>query len=168
MENASDDDRVIAVLRSSGPRTVIGAASLGIVGAFLLWIAATTPPADIGWLAVMIAFGGVAFWAAFELYRAAQENLELTRQVLRTSGGRVICRVADVKSVERGALAFKPSGGFLIHLSARQPFAWAPGIWWRWRRMVGIGGVTRGAEARAMAEILELVLADRVRPPAED
>jgi hypothetical protein len=88
--------------------------------------------------------------------------------VLRTSRGRVICRIADVKSVERGVLAFKPSGGFLIRLSTRQPFAWAPGIWWRWRRTVGVGGVTRGAEARAMAEILELVLADRVRPPAED
>jgi hypothetical protein len=168
MAGTQDDDRVIAVLRSSGPRTAIGIGSLVVVGLFLLWIAVTSPPADIGWLAVLLAFGGVAFWAAVEMYRAGQENLELTRQVLRTSGGRVLCQIADVKSVERGALAFKPSGGFVIHLGARQSFAWAPGIWWRWRRMVGVGGVTRGAEARAMAEILDLVLADRVRPPAED
>jgi hypothetical protein len=159
--DATDDDRVLAVLRASGPRTSIGIASLAVLGAFLIWIAVTAPPADLGWLAVLLACGALSFWAAFEMYRAAQDGIELTRRELRTTAGRTICKVADIKEVERGALAFKPSGGFVVHLSARQPFGWAPGIWGRWRRMVGVGGVTRGAEARAMADILSMVIADR-------
>jgi hypothetical protein len=159
--DATDDDRILAVLRASGPRVSIGIASLAVLGAFLLWIAVTTPPADMGWLAVLLACGALSFWAAFEMYRAAQDGIELTRRELRTTGGRTICKVADVKGVERGALAFKPSGGFVVHLSARQPFGWSPGIWWRWRRTVGVGGVTRGAEARAMADILAMVIAER-------
>lgn len=156
-----DEDRVLAKLRPSGPRAVVGMGSLGVLGAFLLWTAIATPPADIGWMAVMIGISALSFWGAFEMYRASSETLVLTRTALRSSSGVELFRVADVRSVERGALAFKPSGGFVVWLDRRQPLGWSPGVWWRFRRMVGVGGITRGAEARAMAEILQLVIAER-------
>jgi hypothetical protein len=157
----TDEDRVIAMLRPSGPRAAVGMGSLAVLGAFLLWTAITTPPADPGWMAVMIGIAAVSFWGAFEMYRAAQHTLVLTRTALRSSAGIELFRVADVRSVERGALAFKPSGGFVVWLDGRQPAGWSPGVWWRYRRMVGVGGITRATEARAMAEILQLVIAER-------
>ena len=162
-EDDDDEDRVLAMLRPSTPRAVVGMGSLGVLGAFLLWTAIATPPADPGWMAVMIGISALSFWGAFEMYRAARETLVLTRTALRSSSGVELFRVADVRSVERGALAFKPSGGFVVWLDSRQPLGWSPGVWWRYRRMVGVGGTTRATEARAMAEILQLVIAERVR-----
>jgi hypothetical protein len=158
-----DEDRVLAMLRPSGPRAIVGMGSLAVLGAFLLWTAVAAPPADLGWMAVMIGISALSFWGAFEMYRAAQHTLVLTRAALRSSSGVELFRVADVRSVERGALAFKPSGGFIVWLEVRQPVGWSPGVWWRYRRMVGVGGITSATEGRAMAEILQLVIAERVR-----
>jgi hypothetical protein len=157
-----DDTRVIATLRPSMPRMVVGIASLVVLGGFLLWVAVTSPPADLGWRTVLFAVAGLSFWGGFEMYRAAQEGLVLTRTALRTTSGEELFRVADVRRVERGALAFKPSGGFVVWLETRQPMGWAPGVWWRYGRMVGVGGITRSTEAKGMAEILDMVLSERV------
>jgi hypothetical protein len=162
MARKDDDERVLAIVWPSAARMAIGVASLVVLGGFLLWVVLTSPPDDLGWRTVMFAFVGLSFWGAFEMYRAAQDEIVLTRTAARTASGRELFRVADVRRVERGALAFKPSGGFVVWLDTRQPMGWSPGVWWRYGRMVGVGGITRSTEAKGMAEILDLVLAERV------
>ena len=39
--------------------------------------------------------------------------------------------------------------------------AWAPGMWWRVGRRVGVGGLTGGAESRAVADALAAMLVER-------
>jgi hypothetical protein len=63
--------------------------------------------------------------------------------------------------VERGAFAFKPSNGFLVRLDKPLGRGWAPGLWWRLGRLLGVGGVTSASQSKAMAEILSLELARR-------
>ena len=86
--------------------------------------------------------------------RASAEGLELTRQVLRTESGRVLTEVSNVRTVERGAFAFKPSNGFLVRLYAPSGRGWAPGLWWQRGTWLGVGGAVPGGQARAMAEVL--------------
>ena len=94
-------------------------------------------------------------------YVATTSCLELTELELRDTTGRRIVAVADIRGVDRGALAFKPSQGFLIRTHAPQPRGWAPGLWWRLGRSVGIGGVTRAGEGKYMAETLQALLDSR-------
>ena len=69
----------------------------------------------------------------------------------------------DIARVERGAFALRPSNGFLLHLHAPGPRAWAPGLWWRLGRRLGVGGVTAAGQSKGMAEILTAMLVERDR-----
>ena len=102
-----------------------------------------------------------ALLLADRVRRATRISIEMTDQVLRDSRGREICRLDDIVSVESGALAFKPSGGFLIRTRHRGPRSWAPGIWWRIGRSIGIGGATSASQGRYMADLIAMRLRDK-------
>jgi hypothetical protein len=131
------------------------------LGALLIYLAFRHPPGQFLWQAFLIVFGVVVLALADWFRRATHVTLELTDQELRESTGRILFRVEDATRVERGAFALKPSNGFLVHLKARQPRVWAPGLWWRGGRRVGVGGVTSAGQAKAMAEILSAMIAQR-------
>ena len=152
--------RILATLSPSPPRRVIGTALLGVLGGFLLWVAAANAPAP-GWRAFLVAAGLGAVWMGLRLWRATRVRLILTEEALADSEGRVLAPLDTIERIERGAFAVKPASGFTLRLSARLGGAWAPGLWWRLGRHVGVGGVTGSAEARVMAEILSERLSQR-------
>ena len=78
----------------------------------------------------------------------------LTDTDLRDSDGVVLARLDQIIRVDRGAMAMKPANGFTLVLDARQPFGWAPGMWWRLGRRVGVGGVAVAHQAKFMAEVI--------------
>ncbi len=148
------ENEVLAVLRASTPRRVIGVLALGSLGVLLLYLALVQPPA-MGWQVVMVALGALVIWLAERMWRATARTLELTRDGLRSDDGVMIARIADVAGVERGVFAFKPSNGFSIRLKTKAPTAWQPGLWWRVGRRIGVGGVTASMNAKVMAEIMQ-------------
>lgn len=155
------DAPVLARLHASPVRRAIGLALLLAIGALLVWVAFARPPATPGWRLFLLGTGAGALWLAEHMRRTTRDLLELTREVLRDGSGRVLARVSEIRAVERGAFAFKPSGGFLLRLSAAPGAAWRPGLWWRIGRRVGVGGVTVGNEAKYMAEVIAAMLAER-------
>lgn len=155
------DAPVLARLHVSPVRRAVGLALLVAIGGFLVWVAFARPPEAPVWRLFLLVAGAGALWLAEAMRRATQGRLELTREALRDSSGRVLARVDEIRAVERGAFAFKPSGGFLLKLSAAHGAAWRPGLWWRLGRRVGVGGVTVGNEAKYMAEVIAAMLAER-------
>ncbi|WP_300548987.1 hypothetical protein [Roseovarius sp.] len=148
------DDQVLAVLRASTPRRVLGVVALGSLGLLMLYLALVQPPAML-WQLIMVTLGVVILWLAERMWRATARTLELTREGLRSDDGVMIAPLGDVASVERGVFAFKPSNGFSIRLKRKAPTAWQPGLWWRVGRRIGVGGVTASANAKVMAEVME-------------
>jgi hypothetical protein len=142
-------------------RRWFGMISLSLLGVILIWIGAMHPPELFVWQAFLLLLGAVILWGAVNAYVATSAGLELTRDELRESGGRVLARMEDVRSVTSGALAFKPSNGFMVRLKRSDRMAWAPGLWWRLGRFVGVGGMTSGAEAKYMAEVMQVILTER-------
>lgn len=138
----------------SPPRNLLSVAVFAVL-AFLLGSLAL---AVAGERLLSAAFFGslalLSFYSAVRMWSARSISLILTDHELRSSTGQVLCRTEDITGVERGMLAFKPSGGFIIRLKSRQSRAWVPGIWWRLGRSVGVGGVTMAGQARAMADVL--------------
>lgn len=104
------------------------------------------------WQAALVLLGVLALWMAERLRRATARGIVLTDAGLFEEGGREIALFDQIRRVERGAFAFKPSAGFLLVLNERRERAWAPGLWWRTGRRVGVGGVTNSGAARYVAE----------------
>ena len=153
-------DEVLAVVEASAPRRWMGVGMLVVVGALLIYVALATPPAP-GWQLFLIVTGGLALWLAQRLYQATLHRIELTEHELRSSTGEVIARVEDVEAMDRGVFAFKPSNGFLVRTREPGERAWAPGLWWRVGRRVGIGGVVAASQTKFMSEVLAALIAQR-------
>ncbi len=164
MDFGPASDGEIAVGVSTG-RRAFGAATLGLLGALLLWLAVAAPPASLPLMLFLVACGIAATAQALRLVTATSAGLLYAGGILREAApeGRVLARLEDIEGVDRGVFAFKPSNGFVLTLRRGAPGArgWAPGLWWRVGRRVGVGGAVRAAEARTLAEILALQVAAR-------
>lgn len=155
-----DDDEVLIELAASPGRRIFACGVTGLLGAMLIWLASVTLAVTL-WGLFLLAAGGVAIWMAWWQFQVTVAHLELTRTELRMSTGTRLVAVDDIVSVDRGALAIKPSQGFTVRTRSPQPRGWAPGLYWRFGRMLGIGGVTNAGQGKAMAEIIQALIAER-------
>jgi len=155
------DDEVLAVLGASAGRRGLGLTVLWLLGAMLIWIALMRPPDVLALQATLIGLGLGALWLGERMRRATALAVELTSRGLRTSDGEKIADMGEIAAVDRGAFAFKPSHGFILRLRAGAGARWQPGLWWRLGRRVGVGGVTPGAQAKAMADLIATRIARR-------
>ncbi|MGJ8602708.1 MAG: hypothetical protein ACSHXH_01185 [Marivita sp.] len=155
------DEDIIAEVDPRGPRRVIGITMLLALGGLVLYLAFVQPPSNLLWHAFLIGMGLFALWLAFRLQEATTRKLYLTETALTDSDGKVLARIEDIATVNRGAFAIKPSNGFMLTLKNPAPREWQPGLWWRIGRRVAVGGVTPGGQARPMADIIAVMLARR-------
>lgn len=155
------DDEVLAIVRASAMRRGLGVAMLALLGVILIYLAVMRPPAAPVWQAFLVLVGALSLWGADLMRRATAQAVELTRAGLRSTDGEVIAPLEQIESVDRGVFAFKPSNGFILRLKTAAPGRWRPGLWWRIGRRVGIGGVTPGAQGKAMADMLTALLMER-------
>lgn len=142
-------------------RRIFGAGVLYILGGMLIYIAFVQPPQALHILFLLIVFGAIAIYGGYRMWKITGRMIELTEQELRLSDGTLICQIEDVVKVDRSLFAFKPSNGFLITLKTSEPAAWAPGLWWRIGKRIGIGGLTSNAECKLMADTMSALLAER-------
>lgn len=152
-----------ATIAASAPRRIFAVAVLAVLGALLIWLGISNPPASLALQVFLLGFGVVILVLTDRLYRATQRRIELVGDELRDSAGNVLCHIDQITRLDRGTFAFKPSNGFLLVLNERGPRHWAPGMWWRMGRRIGVGGVTPGPQTKVMAEMLATKLATRER-----
>lgn len=159
----AEDDRILARIAPSPARRAFAVGVLGGLGALLELLAFLRPPASYPLQILLVVLGAMALILCVRLHAATGRSLILTAAGLRDSDGRELAAMDEITKVERGVFAFKPSNGFVLHLNGRKPGAWAPGLWWRTGRRIGVGGVISGAEGRAMADLISAALAGRGR-----
>lgn len=153
MLHQPDENGVYARVYAAPMRRMFAYVMLLGLGLLLLWLVLTAPP-SAGWAVVMIGISVGALFLAEKTRRATMTYLELTSDELRDSTGRVLVKVEDIEKIDRGVFAFKPSNGFVLKTKTKAPAAWAPGLWWRIGRRVGVGGVVPSAPAKYMAEVI--------------
>lgn len=153
----------IAVLAPAPIRRSVTLAALGGLGGGLVWVASTAPGDLVGRL-LLLSLGLAALGLGYATARATQRRLLLTPTGIFDDRGTVLARLEDIASVDSGIFALKPAGGLTIRLARPLPRGWAPGLWWRTRRRLGLGGVTRRIEAKLFAEHLSGLLAQRDQP----
>lgn len=154
----ADEHGVFARVAASATRRVFGYSVLMLLGGLLVYLP-LSQPSSVPWTIFMVALGALTFWVAEQMRAGTKIAIELTDTELRESTGRIIARLDEIKIVDRGAFAHKPSNGFTLVLKEKKPCAWTPGLWWRLGRRVGVGGVTSAGEAKFMAEQISLRIA---------
>lgn len=150
----------LATVSASAPRRLFGLGVLLMLGGGVIYLALVRPP-ELYWQIFLLVFGGLVLWLAQTFARATTTRLELSRAGLRSSDGALLVPLQEIEGIERGVFALKPSNGFTLKTRRAAGRAWAPGLWWRLGRRVGVGGVTSAPQAKAMAEILSALLAER-------
>ena len=159
MGKKTTDNEILIRLEPSLPRRSFGIGLFLALGGLMTWLGFSTAPAT-GYVVFLVGGGALSIWFASRLWQIGAVSLELTELELRETDGRLVARVRDVAAVERGAFAFKPSNGFLISLNSPMDRAYIPGVWWRFGRRIGVGGMTNPAQAKAMADILAAMIKD--------
>ncbi|MEM5477789.1 hypothetical protein [Pacificibacter sp. AS14] len=149
------EEKVFA-LPATMPRRVFAVVTLGGLGLIHFWILLTTPPVALIGKVFLLAMGAVLLYGTYRLWVSTSRDILMTAEDVREEGGRVLCQIDDIHHVQRGAFAFKPSNGFVIVLNDNMPSrrGWAPGLWWRLGRRIGVGGVTSPGAGKAMADVL--------------
>ena len=159
MQNPQDNE-ILATVMPSPARRVVGVAMLVLLGGLLIYLAFITPSESILWRLVFLIFGGLALWVAGKMRKATANGVVLTRDGLFSTDGKMLLAIGDMHAVVRGTFALKPSNGFSVIANTRLTRGWAPGVWWRYGKRMGVGGVTAASQAKFMAEILAAKLAE--------
>jgi len=155
----------LAKLEPSLGRRWFGVITLSAVGVLLLWIGFVQPPQSLFARIALPVVAVLFFWQAQWNLRVTKTGLVLTSEGLFDGKGQLVCALYNMMEVDRGVFAFKPSNGFLIRLHEREPRAWAPGLYWRFGRRLGVGGATNAGQARAMADIIDILILERSMGP---
>lgn len=153
-----DPTATLVEVKSSVMRRLSGFAVLFTLGALLLYIAFFKPPEDFGWQAFLILFSLGIIYLGEQMRKATLKSVLLTSEGLFSSDGTKIVGVENVKSIDRGVFAFKPSNGFTVLMHEKQPRVWQPGLWWRYGKRIGVGGVVQASQTKSMAEILAVLV----------
>lgn len=163
----ADESGEILRIQASVGRRVMAISVLFMLGGLLIWLAATNGGSMVETL-VLIVIGFAALFFGEWLRRATRLAVILRVDGLFDSNGTLLAEWDDIKAVDRGAFAIKPSNGFSLVLNVAKGRGWAPGLWWRAGKRVGVGGVTAGPPARAMAEAIAFRLAAKDNPEFAD
>lgn len=158
MQDNQENERILAEITPQGPRRVVAVAMLLALGGLLAYLTFTMPAGPVFVRLLLVLAAALALVLADRVRRATLSQIQMTDDVIRDTSGLTLCRLEDVTSVERGAFAFKPSNGFLIRTTNPGSRVWMPGLWWRFGRRIGVGGVTSASQAKFMAELIALRL----------
>ncbi|MEM1363368.1 MAG: hypothetical protein AAGF94_16915 [Pseudomonadota bacterium] len=161
-DHAASSQDILALITPSPLRRGIAVFFLAVLAGFLVLLSFRTLGGPVLSLFFLLSMAGLAAWMAARLWQATSVRLELTAEQLQSSTGEVLCRLDEIKSIDRGVFAFKPANGFVLRLKqGGRPRHWSPGLWWRMGRHVGVGGVTSSMEGRHMGELIAKNIADR-------
>ncbi|MCY4460697.1 MAG: hypothetical protein OXC26_09940 [Albidovulum sp.] len=143
--------RVICILEPSPARAFIGAFLLTLLAAILFYIGIIDTSKELATQIALPVLGVASLISAYKIYSVSRDKLLLTQDELRTGDGTLVADIGNIERVETGMLAFKPSNGFLVILKTPMRRAWQPGLWWRFGKRIGIGGITSKHGGKALA-----------------
>jgi len=151
-------DEVLATIRPTLLRRGFAVGLLAFLGVVLVYLGFAGEGAGPVLRIVFVLMGAGSLVLSQHVWKVTDVLLILTETKLADSEGRVLCTTEEIVAMQRSAFEFKPSNGFAVKLTHKAERAWVPGIWWRYGRRLGVGGVVSKQEAKLMADIMALRL----------
>ena len=157
----ADPNEVLAEITPNAARRGAAVGMAGGLGALILLLVVSRPQGALGPTVFLVLMALASLWLAGRIWRSSGRTIELTRSELREVDGRVLVRLEDLAKVDRGLFAFKPAGGFLLKTKTPLGRVYAPGLWWRLGRTVAVGGTTKRAQAKEVADLMTVMIIER-------
>lgn len=154
-----DSDGIILSIGPSSARRYFAVICFVALAVVLIGLVIQGSP-NFLWQVVFLGTAIASLFGAKRLYQGTDDEIELTREELRTKSGRLLTTIDNVRVVERGPFAFKPSNGFLVRLHEPSGQGWTPGLFWQRGSYLGIGGAINAGHTRAMAEAITALKMD--------
>lgn len=151
---------ILLSVRASTVRRSIAAVILAGIGLMVLQYGLSGSGGGLGSV-LALAIGAFGIWFSFSTWNGTDRTIELTSKGIRETGGPLLVRLEDIQAVDRGAFAFKPSGGFVLKLKSSHRRGWVPGLWWRLGRRFGVGGILPSVQTKLMADLIQEELLKR-------
>ena len=152
---------IIAELKPSAARRFAGIGMMAILGCLVIYIALSRPPEKLLIQAILVIVGLGALYLGDKLRQATKVSLVLTEEGVFESTGRSVVLMEEIEKVDRATFTIKPSNGLSIITKEKMSRVWAPGLWWRVGRKIGIGGVTSASQSKNMTQALTVLIARR-------
>lgn len=156
MFEADEGGVYLRVFPAAG-RRLMALGAIYALGGLLVWLGFAVGVQPLSNL-FFIGCGAGLIWCAEKMRQTSQRGVALTVDGLFDTDGTQIVQWDEIEQVERGVFAMKPSNGFGIKLKARAVRSWAPGLWWRTGRRIGVGGLLAPREVRTMGEQMAVLL----------
>ncbi len=151
---------VQARITPSPARRIVTTLLLLVIGGLLI-DSSFANMSQVTFAALTFLFGMLSIGLAFMMYAYTRHSIELHPQSVKSSDGTVLAEFENISGIEIGMLAFKPASGCTIKLHNSMPAVWRVGLWWRYGRMVGIGGCTPKGEVKQFATLLQAQLLNK-------
>ncbi len=152
-----DQDGIYSSVWPTGGRRGLALGAYYALGIIVIWLAFA---ASLGLVAtlVLLCFGAAVIFLAERMRQCTKVGVAVTVRGVEDTSGKMIAGWDEMHAVVRGTFAFKPSNGFTLVLDHKAKRSWAPGLWWRLGRRIGVGGVLPGPPTRTMAEQIAILL----------
>lgn len=154
------EQKVIAEIKASPLRRYVSVGVMFLAGALLVYAGTVGAEGSLLWKVTLVGLGIVILLFAERFRVSTSLSVFLTEAGLHDSTGRVLCGLDDILTLDKSAFSLKPNDGFLIKLKSPPGRAYVPGMWWRFGRFLGVGGVTQKNHTKFVADYLALMVAE--------
>ena len=72
--------------------------------------------------------------------------------------GRILCNLSEIKEIDTSQYSFKSTNGFIIRLKENSHFDWSPGLFWKFKSRISIGGLITKSESKWLSTELTRLL----------
>lgn len=156
-----NQDAVLAVLHVNKFRRVLGIAMLATAAVVLVKAAVEVSGGSLILTVILLALAAGVAWAGAAFYRATSTGLIFTADGLFDQAGNLLVAADNIRELDRGSFGIRPTNGLALLLHQPVPFAWKPGLYWAYKRRVGIGGANSKAAGKAFGDCIVIFLAER-------
>ena len=153
---------VILKIKPSAGRRIFGIIILCLVAVIMMNYAFGDKAQSIVLRFILLLMAVVFLWQAQANLRFIGAALILKREGLFDDQGALICSLSNINQIDRGWISFKPSNGLLVRMHKPMALKWSPGLYWRFGKSLGIGGMVSPVLTKEMSDKLLLLMQENV------
>ena len=148
------DDKIKLEIPDSRYR--LGIIVIGFLGVTLIYNALKLDNNDYQLEKIFFSILGSAIvYLAFRFANKTKRGIIFNKTGLYELDGVLICPLNEIKEVDTSPYTFKPANGFIIKLKKSTKFGWSPGLWWKYKKRMTVGGMISKQESVIASQLLK-------------
>ena len=103
----------------------------------------------------------ISFWRFIKKYY--KSGFLIQDEGIFLLNGSLLCKTSSIEAVDTSPYSFKSTNGFIIRLKESTSLAWSPGLFWKFKKRISIGGLVTKSESKWLSTSIITTLAEYER-----